>query len=571
MMRWQALIVGSCVAISAAESSGQVEVTRPSAHPADGWVDIGPSFWIESQLDLIRRDVPWPTVQARTLFHVSAAMHDTWAAFEPRRRGALIDRTAPASIEDSPRTRRIAIGHAAREVMMRRYARTNRDGLAALKLEANLRKAGLLGPLAGHEAEAAAFGADIGRAVLDAASDDGSNEAAEYDDTSGYRPANSPFDPEAGAPTLRKPDRWQPVVVDGRTQEFVTPHWGRVRPFAIEKTEADRPYFDPGPPPLLNPEQHPILAASLVELVLLGSQLDGLSLDPRIRAQADRGRVLAEYWEDGPNSESPPGHWNRIAIECVGRLEASGTPLTLEDELVLFLALNACLHDAAIACWDVKRFYDSVRPISLIRYMAALGQSSDPSLPHFHSLALPIVPGLIEIITQDSSKPGGAHEALAEHIGEVAVRGWLGSPEQPTVTAAGVGWILGVNWTPYQNEDFVTPAFAGYVSGHSTFSAAAAAALQETLGTDDIPGGGIVLRAAAGGFLEFERGPSNDVELMTSTFTQAVDQAGRSRLWGGIHPWFDDVEGRQIGAAVARDVLRRLEQLDADTPVSCER
>ena len=34
---------------------------------------------------------------------------------------------------------------------------------------------------------------------------------------------------------------------------------------------------------------------------------------PQIVPQADFGRVLAEFWADGPHSETPPGHWNVIA------------------------------------------------------------------------------------------------------------------------------------------------------------------------------------------------------------------------------------------------------------------
>ncbi len=44
----------------------------------------------------------------------------------------------------------------------------------------------------------------------------------------------------------------------------------------------------------------------------------------------------------------------------------------------------------------------------------------------------------------------------------------------PETETSGVGWIRAVDWVPYQRPTFVTPAFAGYVSGHSTFSRAAA-------------------------------------------------------------------------------------------------
>src|SRR3954453_17902178 len=39
--------------------------------------------WDEAMLDAIRRDLPAPTTHARNLFHVSAAMWDAWAAYDP--------------------------------------------------------------------------------------------------------------------------------------------------------------------------------------------------------------------------------------------------------------------------------------------------------------------------------------------------------------------------------------------------------------------------------------------------------------------------------------------------------
>ena len=72
-----------------------------------------------------------------------------------------------------------------------------------------------------------------------------------------------------------------------------------------------------------------------------------------------------------------------------------------------------------------------------------------------------------------SRAPGERHAHLAEHVGEIAVYCWLGKPDQGA-DYTGVDWILGIDWVPYQRDTFVTPPFAGYVSGHSTFSRSAA-------------------------------------------------------------------------------------------------
>ncbi len=159
----------------------------------------------------------------------------------------------------------------------------------------------------------------------------------------------------------------------------------------------------------------------------------------------------------------------------VARIGGAGPTVDrLEWDVKMYLALNGAVHDAAIATWGVKGFYDSARPISMIRYMGGKGQSSDRSGPAYDAEGLPLVPDLVEVITAESSAPGQRHAELAGHVGEIAIRSWRGFPKDPKAETSGVGWIRAVDWVPYQRSTFVTPAFAGYPSGHSTFSRAAA-------------------------------------------------------------------------------------------------
>ncbi|HYY74971.1 MAG TPA: hypothetical protein VE644_01475, partial [Gaiellaceae bacterium] len=114
-----------------------------------------------------------------------------------------------------------------------------------------------------------------------------------------------------------------------------------------------------------------------------------------------------------------------------------------------------------------------------------------------------------------------------------------------------VGWIRAVEWVPYQRPTFVTPAFAGYVSGHSTFSRAAAEVLAAFTGSPYFPGG-LAGWTIAAGELGHEAGPSRDVTLQWATYFDAADEAAISRLYGGIHISPDDFEGRRIGATCGR-------------------
>jgi hypothetical protein len=177
--------------------------------------------------------------------------------------------------------------------------------------------------------------------------------------------------------------------------------------------------------------------------------------------------------------------------------------------------------------------------------MGEHGQSSDPTSPAYISLGLPLVTNVIELVTAESSAPGQRHAQLSGHIGEIAVHTWAaGTPGFP----GGVKWILAADWLPYQRSTFVTPAFPGYVSGHSAFSRAAAEVLVRITGSAYFPGGLGSFTASSNQFLQFDIGPSTDVTLQWATYYDASDQAGQSRIYGGIHYPADDSAGRIMGS-----------------------
>ena len=117
--------------------------------------------------------------------------------------------------------------------------------------------------------------------------------------------------------------------------------------------------------------------------------------------------------------------------------------------------------------------------------------------------------------------------------------------------------MLGIGWVPYQRDTFVTPPFAGYVSGHSTFSRAAAEVLTRFTGSEYFPGGLGEFVAPAHDYLVFESGPSETIRLQWATYYDAADEAGISRLYGGIHPSVDDLPGRVIGSRVGIAAFER--------------
>jgi hypothetical protein len=280
----------------------------------------------------------------------------------------------------------------------------------------------------------------------------------------------------------------------------------------------------------------------------------GRPYDEQIVPRGDFARVLAEFWADGPDSETPPGHWFTILNyvhdhpRFERRMQGEGAPLDeLEWDVKAYLTMGGAMHDAAVAAWSVKGYYDYVRPISAIRYMVMRGQSSDPMLPNYDPEGMPLIDGYVELIEPGDPLAGSNNE----YVNQIKLYTWKGHENYTDDNIAGVGWILGQDWISYQRATFVTPPFAGYVSGHSTFSRAAADVLTFLTGSEYFPGGMGEFVARKNDFLVFERGPSVDVRLQWAKYRDAADQSALSRIWGGIHPPADDLPGRLIGQSVA--------------------
>ena len=558
--------------------------------------------WDEQILALIRQVVPAPTVHARNLFHVSAAMWDAWAAYDQTADGFFV--TEKRSASDAKAARETAMSYAAYRILLWRYGTVSDLKAAGEELGATMQSLCLRTDFTSTEGDSpAALGNRIAAAALEFGRSDGALEDERYKDAA-YTPVNEPLEVAKSGTVMADPNHWQPLAlaeqisqngipIPGSIQAFIGPHWGHVTSFALAQSDHGTP-IDPGPPPLLGQATDAAFKAEAVEIIRRSSQLDpsdGVTLDigpgalggnslgandgrghevnpatgkryePDVVLRADYARALAEYWADGPKSETPPGHWNVIANQVadspsfVARIGGTGPEVDrLEWDVKMYFALNAAVHDAAIATWGVKGFYDSARPISMIRYMGGKGQSSDPSGPAYDAEGLPSEPDLVEVITAESSAPGQRHADLADHVGEIAIRAWRGFPEDPKAETSGVGWIRAVDWVPYQRSTFVTPAFAGYPSGHSTFSRAAAEVMTAFTGSEYFPGGLSTWSVAPGGLIH-EKGPATEVRIEWATYFDAADQAGISRLFMGIHIQIDDLEGRKIGATCGKDAM----------------
>ena len=411
------------------------------------------------------------------------------------------------------------------------------------------------------------------------------------------------------------------LITDGSNLKFLSPEWGNVTPFALTDNQATtyqrdgfdyKVYLDPGAPALLdtlvggdltddykwgfalvgnwrthtlndgvimdispnNIGNNPAFPTTLQGLKNFYDFMDGgdssmgHTQNPKTGQpyatqnvlRRDYARVLAEFWADGPSSETPPGHWFTILNyvndhpDLVKKYKGEGVVVNeLEWDVKSYFTLGGAMHDAAITAWSNKGYYDYVRPISALRYMMDRGQSTNPNGLNYDINGIPLIPGAIDTISQNDPllNADGSNLGMVKYKSSINLNG-----EE--------FWTPGTLWRPYQAPNFVTPPFAGYVSGHSTFSRAAAEVLTRFTGDEFFPGGMGEFFAEKNNFLVFEPGPSEDITLQWATYRDAADQSGLSRIWGGIHPPCDDIPGRIMGIEVGNNAFDLADDLFGD-------
>ena len=449
-----------------------VGMHRPQPAGAAATGDNVVLLWDESALQAIRDTRPAPTAAARALAVVHTAIYDAWAAYDGLAVGTrLLGRLRQSSGDRTQANKEKAISFAAYTALV---------DLFPAQRPAFDQQMTVLGYAAdgSDTSAAAAVGAAAAQAVLDYRRADGSNQINSYADSclpACYQPVNT-------SDVLTDPDHWQPLRLPNETvQTFATPHWRTVTPFALTSASQFRP--DHGPQMSVVKGKPNSEYVKQVDQILKYSA--GLT---------DTQKVIAQYWEDLPGSETPPGHWCLFA-QWVSRRDHH----TVDEDAKLFFALGNALLDASITAWDAKRQWDSVRPITAVRW-AKQGQ---------------------------------------------LIQAWGGSYQ-------GTRTIRGEDWQPYQPAGFPTPPFGEYLSGHSTFSAAAAALLKAATGSDTF--GMSVTIPAGSSSVEPGTVPAAPVTLYWKSFPAAADQAGISREYGGIHFADGDFEARKAGELAGQQV-----------------
>jgi PAP2 superfamily len=436
--------------------------------------------WNAAALEEVRRGRLGPPVVARALAIAHTCVYDAWVPYDDEAAAATQPLPRRPPSERNDANKARAISHAAYNCLLNLFP------AGAGRLSAEMRRLGFdPNDMGADTATPQGIGNGVAAAVIASRRHDGSNQYGDlspgaYSDYTGYTPVNAPM--PFCLPATPGPC---PLNVSNPFQWQPLINDRGVTQVAIAPHWREvRPFA--------------LLAATQFDHVpgvadgpnyLLGPTAYDADIEDLLsysRHLTEAQKLVVEYWADGPESELPPGHWALFA-QHVSRRDGH----SIDEDARMFFALSNATFDAGIVAWHIKRKFDGVRPITGIRFF----RQGQPLLA------------------------------------------W-GGPGRPVET------IEGGKWTPYNPGSNLTPSFPGYVSGHSTFSAAGAVALRGFTGSDRFEFSTVV----PPGFGRVEPGvPRVPTTLRYATYSAAVAEAGLSRLLGGIHFADDNTDGQLLG------------------------
>ena len=458
--------------------------------------------WNDATLEAIRITHPGPPIVARMLAIVNTCAFDAWAAYDEKARGTRFGK-------------RLKMPAAGRTEVNKQTSVAFAAYRAAVDLFPQAPQRAFFDALFQQQgfdrtntstdiSTAPGIGNVACQAVLDFRHHDHANQLGEENNGAPYSDWTG-YQPVNTPDQINDPNRWQPLrISDG--------HGGTV----VQKFIA--PHWGRVVPFAINDGERQVVAPVRKEIRRRNGRVGPITVDsPLYKAQADEviaysatlvdsQKVIAEYWADGPTSELPPGHWDLFAQTVSARDHH-----TLDQDVKMLFATTNTVFDASIVIWGAKVQFDSVRPITAIHFL---------------------------------------------YTGKT-INAWAG-PGQGTQP------ISGENWQPYQANTVVTPPFAEYPSGHSAFSSSAAEILKRFTGSD-VFGSGIT-QPAHSSRVEPGLAPANDLSLSWATFTDASDEAGISRRYGGIHFIDGDLDSRLMGRQIAALDWRAIQVYFGDRP-----
>lgn len=338
---------------SQAHAQGNTDKPLHQFLPIDDKSKVSLAYiWLDIAEEATAREVDArgarPTVVSRTLAIWATSMFDAWAAYDAKAVGSRLGSKLRRPLaEHSLENKKKAISYASYHALLFVYP-DSKDWLTS-----EMKKLGYDPQLISRDPTTPeGIGFLAAQAVIDYRRNDGANQLGNevgsdgkpYSDYTFYQPVNPPD-------RIIDPDRWQPITFtmpDGRkvTPGFLTPHWYRVKPFVLERSDQ----FRPGPPPKTTTD----------DATLRKETAQVLSYNGTLTLQQ---KAIVEFMRDGPRSTGQSGHWLRFAQDVSRRDRHS-----LDQDVKLYFVVANVASDAFISCWETKRYYDSSRPWTLIRH-----------------------------------------------------------------------------------------------------------------------------------------------------------------------------------------------------------
>lgn len=538
---------------------------RVGAADVNSSLEVGATMvadWNDLAIEWVRQSERGPTISMRFVAYVNLALFDAWAAFDDNASGIVTDVKAPRYLTRfsnlyDVRTLTMAlaahqtINEVGASILKQDYLEIGVGENAAERLEILMQSSDdILDETREHlerfrlrnrkfaqqaDAVAQAIADEVAAGIRARALTDGANQQNDYRDTTGYAPtawatpvpapsdgiSNYDFSsgytfwafnltdalsydnsgpisvhPGVASGAIRLTETWQsltelgvfPPADDGGPQVPLTPHWGNVTPIVLSAGSQLRPSS------ILTPydfagELDPQWIVQATQLVEFASKMqDGAEGGALQRARS-------EYWELGDATEYPPGWWHQRATDL-----ARDLGLSPRDTIKLLLTVSIAEFDSTIASWDTKFAFDSVRPITAVNELFFGSTVSD----------------------------------------------WRGNQ------------VANVDdrdhWRPYQLRRNLTPPFPDVVSGHSTFSAAASTVMMQLLNTNlfGYETEPFVSRFDLDDGFDGDPGNGNtDTQtLYWPYFSASAEEAGLSRLYGGIHMMDGNLKGLTMGTQI---------------------
>jgi hypothetical protein len=481
---------------SAAESlpKGWILHAAPNPKPS------GAYKWLETILEASAREVDRvgakPTIISREMVISVTAMYDAWAAYDEKaigtRMGAKL-RRPPA--ERTAANKETAIAYAVHRTLLYVFPHD------AAWIDGEMKKAGYDPANQSMDpSTAAGVGNLAAQAVIDYRRRDGANQHGDevgsngkpYSDWTQYETWNT-------VDKVLDPDKWQPITfVDAKGNSFapgfLTPHWYRVKPFALERADQ----FRPPPPPKVTNEQ---LRKEVEENIRFNGAL------------TLQEKAIVEFMRDGPRSTGQSGHWLRFAMDVSRR-----DHYDIDKDVKIFFAIANVAFDAFIAAWDAKRFYNSSRPWTLVRHYM-------------------------------KGKTLVGYAGPCKGFTTVPAEKWHPYSPASFVTPPFPGYVAG-----HSTVSGASAKMLELFTGSDKFGAVErrkAGALTEPECKPEV-------MQSLDGKAPAKVAATTDIELKLPTFTATADMAGISRVMGGYHIQADNVEGLALGRKVAQFTWPRI-------------